>query len=128
MIDKAIFVALIFPGFLLGVNPIAFVGVVQTATIIDPTATGAVAAALIGALASYIVAARRFSGKIETTEAKDLWAESRAIRKWSQERIETLNGLVARLETRNAELETRVDHLEAENEALHRELSGKVDV
>lgn len=126
MIEKAAVFALIFPGFLLGVNPVDFVGTVQTATVIDPSATAAVAAALIGALASYIVAARRFSGKIETTEAKDLWEESRAIRKWSQERIETLNGLVARLEARNVELEKRVDHLEDENDALHRELNAKV--
>lgn len=127
MIEKASLVALIFPGFLLGVTPVAFVDGIQAAIEVDPTTTGAVAAALVGALASYIVAARRFSGKIETTEAKELWAESRAIRKWSQERIETLNATVARLETRNSELEQRVDHLEAENETLHRELSGKVD-
>lgn len=127
MIEKAIFFALIFPGFVLGVNPVAFVDAATTATIIDPATTGAVVAALVGALTSYIVAARRFSGKIETTEAKELWAESRAIRKWSQERIETLNTTVARLEARNAELETRVEHLEDENTALHREIDGKVD-
>lgn len=127
MIEKAILFALIFPGFILGVDPFAFIGSVQAAMSIDPTVTSAVAAALIGALASYIVAARRFSGKIETTEAKELWAESRAIRKWSQERIESLNDLVGRLEKRNSELEARVEHLETENEQLHRELSGKVD-
>ncbi len=127
MIEKAILAGLLFPGFLLGVSPPAFIEAAQTATIIDPATTGAMAAALVGALASYIVAARRFSGKIETTEAKDLWAESRSIRKWSQERIEELNGVVGRLEKRNAELEQRVDNLEAENLALHREINGKVD-
>lgn len=126
MIEKATVLALIFPGFMLGVNPVAFFDVVQTATIIDPTTTGAFAAALVGALASYVVAVRRFSGKIETTEAKELWAESRSIRKWSRERIETLNDLVERLEARNGELETRIEHLENENTQLHREIAGRV--
>jgi predicted RNase H-like nuclease (RuvC/YqgF family) len=124
---KAFALALIFPGFILGISPIAFLQSVQTATVIDPGTTGAFMAALVGAAASYIVAARRFSGKIETTEAKELWTESRAIRKWSQERIEALNGIVDRLEKRNVELEARVEHLENENTALHRELDGKVD-
>lgn len=123
---KAFALALVFPGFILGISPFSFFQSVQTATIIDPSTTAAFAAALVGALASYIVAARRFSGKIETTEAKELWSESRAIRKWSQERITTLNDLVSRLEARNAELESRVDHLEDENETLHREINAKV--
>lgn len=127
MIEKAIAFALIAPPALLGVGPSAFIHGVTAALSVDPATTGAVAAALIGALASYIVAARRFSGKIETTEAKDLWEESRAIRKWSQERIETLNELVLRLERRNKELEDRVDHLENENAALKRQIDGKVD-
>ncbi len=127
MIEKAIFAALIFPGFILGVDPLAFVASVQTAIVVDPMTTSAILAALIGAGASYVVAARRFSGKIETTEAKELWAESRAIRKWSQERIETLNLTISRLETRNVELEARVEHLEVENTALHREINDKVD-
>ena len=72
MIEKAIFVALIFPGFLLGTSPVVFVDALQTAFVIDPTTMSALAAAVVGALTSYIVAARRFSGKIETTEAKEL--------------------------------------------------------
>lgn len=127
MFEKAIVLALVFPGFLLGVGPIAFINAAEQATIIDPTTTGAVVAAFIGALGSYTLAARRFSGKIETTEAKELWAESRSIRKWSQERIEELNGVVGRLEARNSELEDRVEYLELENAALHREIAGKVD-
>jgi energy-converting hydrogenase Eha subunit C len=127
MVEKMIFAALVLPGFLLGVNPMVFLDSAYAAVTIDPATTGAVAAAIVAALASYIVAARRFSGKIETTEAKELWAESRAIREWSQERIKVLNDLVARLEERNAELEARVDHLEEENLALHREIAGKVD-
>lgn len=77
---------------------------------------GAPAIAIIGALAgpivAYIVAARRFSGKIETTEAKELWEESKAIRDWSQRRIEAL--------------ENRVLALEEENRQLRSELNGRL--
>lgn len=126
MIEKAILAGLIFPGFIFGVGPVGYIETALAAISVDPTATLGVAAAMIGALTSYIVAARRFSGKIETTEAKDLWAESRAIRKWSQDRIGQLNDLVARLEKRNAELEARIDRLENENTELHQEIADKV--
>lgn len=82
--------------------------------------TIAIVVGLTAPLVSYLVAARRFSGKIETTEARDLWAESKAIRDWSQQRIDTLNGVVERLEA-------RVELLEEENDALRAELHGKVD-
>jgi hypothetical protein len=81
------------------------------------TITPSVVAIVVGLCApvlSYIIAARRFSGKIETTEAKDLWAESKAIRDWSRERIEAL--------------EARVLLLEKENRELRAQLRGKVNV
>lgn len=76
----------------------------------DPSVI-ALIAALAAPVATYIIAARRFSGKIQTTEASDLWAESRDIRKWSRERIE--------------QLERRVDHLEDENRKLRRRLNDE---
>jgi len=60
--------------------------------------------ALVGSLVSYLIAARRFSGKIETTEARDLWAESASIRRWSERRIEALEQRVVALEKENTEL------------------------
>jgi len=72
--------------------------------------------ALAGPIVAYIVAARRFSGKIETTEARELWKESRAIREWSQRRMREL-------EQRNRALEDRVEHLENENAELRGRLS-----
>lgn len=69
-------------------------------------------AALAGPIVAYLVAARRFSGKIQTTEATDLWQESRAIREWSRERMNEL-------EAKNELLEKRIEHLEAENADLH---------
>jgi hypothetical protein len=74
----------------------------------------AIAVGLAAPIVSYIIAARRFSGKIETTEAKDLWAESKAIRDWSRERIDAL--------------EARIVALEVENRELRTQLRGKVNV
>lgn len=63
----------------------------------------------------YLVAKRQFSGRIETTEAKELWKESRELRRQAFDRIAELNRLVARLES-------RIDHLEAENADLRARL------
>lgn len=68
-------------------------------------------AALAGPVVAYLVAARRFSGKIQTTEATDLWEESRSIREWSRERMNEL-------EAKNTALEKRIKHLEDENADL----------
>lgn len=73
----------------------------------------AIIVALIGPVGAYLIAARRFSGKIETTEARDLWAESASIREWSRRRIEAL-------EAENARLRQEMRQLRAE-------LRGKVD-
>jgi hypothetical protein len=56
-------------------------------------------------LGAYFVAKRQFSGRIETTEAKELWKESRELRKQAFDRIAELNRVVARLEDRVGELE-----------------------
>jgi len=76
----------------------------------------ALLAAVVGPILSFLIAARRFSGKIETTEASDLWEESRAIRDWSMQRINALQGVVARLEA-------RLEALELERDQLHREVN-----
>jgi uncharacterized protein HemX len=72
--------------------------------------------ALVAAAGSYLVAARQFSGRIETSDARDLWAESRAIRDWSTKRMEELNQLVSRLET-------RIVTLESENRDLNQHIA-----
>lgn len=41
---------------------------------------GGVVTALISALGAYLLAARRMSGRIETSAAKELWDESAAMR------------------------------------------------
>jgi chromosome segregation ATPase len=83
----------------------------------DPV-TAALVLALIGPIAAYVLAARRLSGKIETSEAKDLWAESRSIRDWSQKRIEGLNDEITKLQLRVSILETSNEELIGENKRL----------
>lgn len=85
----------------------------STATIV------AVLIALAAPIAAYLAAVRRFSGKIGSSDAAELWAESRSIRDWSQIRITQLNELVARLEE-------KVDECVLVNEKL-RELSHEKD-
>lgn len=76
----------------------------------------ALIAALAAPIGAYLVAARRFSGKIKTSEAEELWAEARSIRQDSARRLETLNAVVERLEA-------RVGSLEAENAGLRRRVT-----
>lgn len=64
----------------------------------------AIIAAVAAPLGAYLVAARRFSGRIENSDATDLWEESRAIRTWSKEQIDALSERVRRLEESNAGL------------------------
>lgn len=88
---------------------LAFIfGVVETGTIV------AILTALFVPLGAYLVAVRQFSGRIESSDAKELWAESRAIREWSQRRI-------TELEQNANRLEERVDKLEKYNHELHAE-------
>lgn len=81
---------------------------------LDPNAITLIAA-LAGPIVAYLVAARQFSGKIETSNAKELWEESRSIREWSQERVKELRAEVARCER-------RIGALERENQDLKQEL------
>lgn len=76
----------------------------------DPI-VGAVLAAIVAGLASYLAAARKLSGKINTSDAAELWTESRSIREWSAERISALS-------TQVSELEHRIEVVEGYNLAL----------
>lgn len=94
----------------------------------SPT-TVALVAAVAGPLGAYIVAARRFSGKIASSDATDLWKESSAIREWSSTQIAVLSQHVAKLEERVSSLEGSNEDLSRENRTLLREnqkLHGQV--
>ena len=80
---------------------------------IDPT-IGVIVVALIAPLGAFLLAAKRFSGKINSSEAKELWDASRSIREWSAQQI-------SRQEQKIAVLESRIDSIEKESAALGRE-------
>ena len=82
---------------------------------------GAFLIAAVGSALSAVVAIRRASGRVGTSEATELWNESRAIRQDYAARIETLNEVVARCETRIEAQAQRIDDLEAKNEKLYLE-------
>jgi predicted RNase H-like nuclease (RuvC/YqgF family) len=83
----------------------------------------AVITAAITPVVAYLIAARQFSGKIETSNAADLWNESRNIRDWAMQRIQSLEGAVNTLEVRVKELEEHNGSLARENRQLERELT-----
>jgi chromosome segregation ATPase len=69
-------------------------------------------------LVTYIVASRRMSGKIATSDATDLWKESQSIRDDYRDRLDQSNGRTVRLEERLAILESRNVDLARENVVL----------
>lgn len=69
---------------------------------------------ILGPAITYLGLQRRLSGKIGTSEASDLWEESRNIRKELEERNRWLSDKIT-------QLQKRMEELEAENRALHRE-------
>lgn len=76
--------------------------------------------ALIGAVGAYLAAVKKLSGKVRTSEATDLWAESKNIRDDYRSRITELNDVLARCEERIEALEQRNDELYAANGRLGR--------
>jgi hypothetical protein len=88
----------------------------------DPNVLIALMSALVAALGAYFISSRQFSGKIDSSEARDLWAESAAIREWSRTRIEQLERENRELRERDrhnteriAQLELRLQQLEGED-------------
>lgn len=84
---------------------------------IDPV-LGVVGAGIISALGAYILAAKKMSGTVKSSDAETLWAESRSIREWSADRIAQLTGIIGSLETRVDAVENRNQTLLSENERL----------
>lgn len=89
---------------------------------IDP-AIGALAVAVIGPLGAYLLAARRFSGKIASSDATDLWAESRSIREWSQNQLDQLTARVRVVENENTALREQVANLSKQLEHANKRVA-----
>jgi chromosome segregation ATPase len=81
----------------------------------------AIVGAVIAPLLTYLVAARKLSGKIATTEASDLWEESRSIREDLTKRNEYLRDLLDRYEQRLDAAEAKLGELEERNHVLYLE-------
>lgn len=90
---------------------------------VDPV-IGVVLVALISPIGAYIMAARRMSGKIATSDAEQLWAESKAIRDWSAERLRAADNEIAELRKRVDRLWRRIRELEDRNLELEDELEA----
>ena len=78
--------------------------------------------ALVGPIGAYLIAARRLSGRIASSEASELWAESRSIREHLQARLAAANEREAKARERIGVLEDRVDELEGELRAAQAEV------
>ncbi len=75
------------------------------------TVAAAMGGALLTALGAWLIKARQLSGKIKTSEAEELWAESRAIRDDYRDRLQ-------QIEQRNRDLEDRIARCEDSNHLL----------
>jgi chromosome segregation ATPase len=78
--------------------------------------------AFFSPLVTYLVTARKLSGKIKNSEATELWAESRSIREWSVARVKELDDHIDELELRLKEVELANSDLAKDNRELTREV------
>lgn len=74
--------------------------------------------AMVAPLGAYLLAARRMSGKVDTSTATELWTEARAIRSDYREQLAGAADRTRLLEERVAKLEGQNNDLVQENLAL----------
>lgn len=82
-------------------------------------------AALVTAIATYFINKRKSSGKISTSEAADLWAESRAIREEYKNDRNALKDEVAALRKEVRDCHSESKEYKARIEALERGANGR---
>jgi hypothetical protein len=90
---------------------------------------GGFAGTVIVALIAYVAAVRNARGKIATSEASDLWEESRAIRADYAIRLARCDDRISQLEDRSALIQAANDALAEKNQTLQRrvrELEGAI--
>lgn len=83
---------------------------------------GVIFAAIVSPIGAYILAARKMSGKIGTSDAEQLWEESRSIREWSTKRIEACDAEILDLRQSLRDARRRIADLEDQNDQLRREV------
>lgn len=99
-------------------------GTVQVAIIsqVNWNILGPAMLAVIAPILAYLAAARKFSGKIETTDADQLWAEAGAIRNDYKVRLHQADERILSLEGRTAKLEGVNTELANENRTLRQKV------
>lgn len=80
-----------------------------------------VAGAVISGVVAYVVSKRQRSGRIDTTEAETLWAESQAMRKELRDEAENCRGEVLILRTEMVAVRTEASVMREELVALRQE-------
>jgi peptidoglycan hydrolase CwlO-like protein len=93
--------------------------------VVSPTLFVPILVAAIAAVGAYFAAIRKLSGTVATSQADDLWEESRSIRQDYQRRIEELNKVIFSMQSRIDSLEKKNEELHAENGALQRSLESQ---
>ena len=93
----------------------------------EPVVFVAILAAVLGPLATYLVAVRKFSGKITDSTATELWTESRSIRQDLYDRNKFLQDSIGRLDERVLGLEKSNNELRQENIELRGEVRDLKD-
>jgi hypothetical protein len=74
--------------------------------------------AVIAPIGAYLLAARKMSGKVSTSDATQLWKEAGAIRDDYRGQLQLADARVQNLEVRIGRLEDKNDALVAENATL----------
>jgi len=95
----------------MGVSTVVILVFLLPIAAIDPV-FGVIVAASVGAIGAYLAAAHRMSGKIGSTEAHDLWEESRSIRDWATARIDKCDEEIVQLRTELEAARERIRQLE----------------
>lgn len=81
------------------------------------------AGGLFASAVTYLVARRTTSGKINTSEAKDLWDEATKMRVELRSQVESLQADIERFEKREVAWRERVNDLEAQLIVLRRRVA-----
>lgn len=82
----------------------------------------AITAPIVAATGAVLIARRSSSGKIATSDASDLWAESQSIRRELRDRVVVLEAKVADLETAREKDRQQIADLKVELIVLNAQL------
>jgi hypothetical protein len=80
--------------------------------------------AIIAPLGAYLLAARKMSGRVATSDANALWKEAGAIRDDYRGQLKTADDRIQNLEVRIGALEDMNNTLAADNRSLRIEISA----